>query len=50
MLTGGRQHGIFGVTDAHGFFSLYDVNSVGEGTIDIRNTEAAGSGRKSKAN
>mmetsp|Transcript_35096 Transcript_35096/g.88678 ORF Transcript_35096/g.88678 Transcript_35096/m.88678 type:complete len:684 (+) Transcript_35096:58-2109(+) len=36
LLTGGRQHSVFGTTDAHGFFSLYDVHSSGKAAIDIR--------------
>jgi len=36
LLTGGRQHAVFGTSDAHGFFSLYDVHSAGEAAIDIR--------------
>ena len=36
LLTGGRQHAVFGTTDAHGFFSIYDVHSAGDSAIDIK--------------
>jgi WD40 repeat protein len=35
MTTGGRQHGIFATTDAHGFICLYDAHSAEQAAVSL---------------